>query len=232
MSRFKTFAAHRRAKQVIMTVLFFAVLLGGWFLPLLGYFIPACMVLGVGIAVRRGRKWCDWYCPRGSFYDVLGKMISPGRRIAAFIRQQPARVGLLAFLMAFLTFQIVIRWPDFVSIGMFFVILLTVTTSAGVVLALLFHQRTWCYLCPIGTMQKWVGGSKEPLFIDSEECVECGACSKVCPVQLKPAEYKRDGIQRVLEGDCLKCGSCVAVCPKKALSFAPGASAAGGRAAT
>ena len=63
MSRFKTFAAHRRAKQVIMTVLFFAVLFGGWFLPLLGYFIPACMVLGVGIAVRRGRKWCDWYAP-------------------------------------------------------------------------------------------------------------------------------------------------------------------------
>ena len=103
-------------------------------------------------------------CPRGSFYDVLGKMISPGRRIPAFIRQRPARVGLLAFLMAFLTFQIVIRWPDFVSIGRFFVILLTVTTSAGVVLALLFHQRTWCYLCPIGTMQKWVGEVKS-LFL-------------------------------------------------------------------
>lgn len=222
MSRLKAFAAGRRAKQGVMTVVFFVVLFGGWFVPLLGYFIPACMVLGIGIALFKGRKWCDWYCPRGSFLDSLVKKISPGREIPAVLRGRPVRISILVFLMTFLTFQIVQRWPDVFSIGKFFVILLTVTTAAGVILAVLFHQRTWCYLCPIGTMQNWVGAQKYPLFIDSGACTECSLCSRICPVQLKPVEFKGDGTQVVRNGDCLKCGTCVAACPKGALSLGEG----------
>ncbi len=217
----KQFKAVRLAKQAVMTVAFLVVIIGGWFVPLLGYFIPACMVLGIGIAAFKGRKWCDWYCPRGSFLDVLVKKISPGRNIPALLRGWPVRVSVLAFLMVFLTVQIVHRWPDVHSIGRFFVILLTVTTVAGVFLAQFFHERTWCYLCPIGTMQNWVGGKKQPLFIESADCTECSLCSRVCPVQLKPFSHKGEGRQIMTEPDCLRCETCVAACPKKALGFQP-----------
>jgi ferredoxin-type protein NapH len=42
-------------------------------------------------------------------------------------------------------------------------------------------------------------------------------CSRVCPMQLKPFEYKEKGVMG--DNDCIKCSTCVAACPKKALSF-------------
>jgi len=68
---FKDFSKKRLAKQWAVTPLFLLILFGGWKYPFLGFFIPLCMLLGIGLF--RGRKWCDWYCPRGSFYDTLGK---------------------------------------------------------------------------------------------------------------------------------------------------------------
>ncbi len=223
--RFREFALRRQKRQLVMAVAFVAVMAGGWFFPLLGYFIPACMVLGMGVSFSRGRKWCDWYCPRGSAIDVLLKKISPGKEIPGFIRGWPVRTAILSFLMIFLAYQIMVRWPDFYSLGRFFVILLTVTTGVGVLLALFIHQRTWCYLCPIGTMQNWVGGKKYPLSIDSGACTECTLCSRVCPVGISPLSSKGEKSEIVKARDCLKCASCVAACPKGALSFAGAGSA-------
>jgi hypothetical protein len=40
------------------------ILIAGWRYPILGYVIPFCMLAGVGIALFKGRYWCDWLCPR------------------------------------------------------------------------------------------------------------------------------------------------------------------------
>ena len=60
---------------------FLGLLAAGWVFPLIGYFIPLCMLLGIGVALFRGRTWCNWLCPRGSFADALLKKVSPGRKI-------------------------------------------------------------------------------------------------------------------------------------------------------
>ena len=39
--------------------------IAGWRYPVLGYFLPLCMMTGMGIALFKGRYWCDWLCPRG-----------------------------------------------------------------------------------------------------------------------------------------------------------------------
>lgn len=41
----------RRIEQLIMGVIFLVILIGGWFNPLFGYFIPLCMVLGISIGL-------------------------------------------------------------------------------------------------------------------------------------------------------------------------------------
>ncbi len=215
----KAFQARRRIKQFAMSVVFVIVLVGGWFVPVLGYFIPLCMVLGVGIAFFKGRKWCDWYCPRGSFFDAIAKRISPQKKIPDFFKRWPVRVGMLVFLMAVLGTQMVRLWPDFIAIGGFFVMLLTVTTTVGLILALVLHQRVWCYVCPIGTMQNIVGKNRYPLSIDPAGCTGCTLCARVCPVQVTPHAYKADTVARVDNADCLKCGTCAASCPKNALAF-------------
>ena len=221
-------------KQFIMGIIFLVVLIGGWKYPLLGYFIPLCMLLGMGIGFLRGRKWCDWLCPRGSFFDAfikpisqqgnglafkIAKAISPKKEIPRFFKGLPLRIGMLSFLMLMMTLQIIKRWPNPYKIGMFFVILLTVTTILGIILVLIFHQRIWCCFCPIGSMANWVGRNRYPLKIDSKLCTECKLCYKVCPIQVSPLRFKKLGIEIVKDGDCLKCGLCVLSCPKKALEL-------------
>lgn len=219
MGEYKTFKKQRKVKQFFMGIMFLFILIGGWFWPFLGYFIPLCMLLGIGVGLWRGRKWCDWYCPRGGFNDVFLKAISPKKDIPKFFKGLPLRIGFLSFLMVMMTIQIIKRWPDPYKIGMFFVILLTVTTILAVILALIFHQRTWCCFCPIGSLGNWVGRGKYPLKIDSKLCTECKLCYEVCPIQVGAYRYKKSGVEIVKDGDCLKCQLCVVSCPKKALRF-------------
>jgi polyferredoxin len=211
----------RRTKQLILGTAFLGLLGAGWLYPLIGYFIPVCMLLGIGLAAFKGRHWCDWLCPRGSFEDSLLVRISPQRRIPKVFRGTPLRVGVMGLLMTVLTVQIVRLWPDAWAIGGFFVLLLSITTGAGVVLGLIFQQRTWCYLCPIGTMSNWVGKNRRPLHLAAERCKECNLCARDCPMQLTPAALKNHEVMPH-RGDCLKCSLCVGNCPTGALTFQDG----------
>jgi polyferredoxin len=208
----------RRLKQLILGTAFLVLLGAGWLYPLIGYFIPGCMLLGIGLAAFKGRNWCDWLCPRGSFEDSLLARISPQRRIPRVFRGTPLRVGVMGLLMTVLTVQIVRLWPDAWAIGGFFVLLLSITTGVGVLLGLIFQQRTWCYLCPIGTMSNWVGKNRRPLLLAAERCTECNLCAKACPMQLAPVAIKGLGVMPN-RGDCLKCSLCVGNCPTGALAF-------------
>ena len=120
-----------------MGTIFLMLLPFGWFYPLIGYFIPLCMLAGIGIASLKGRKWCNWICPRGSFSDSYMKMISPERKIPNFFRSLPLRIGVIIFLMSMLTYQIVRLWPDPYAIGKLFMTLLTFTTVVGIILAII-----------------------------------------------------------------------------------------------
>ncbi len=212
--------AHRArlVKQVALGAFFVLFLAAGWFYPLVGYFIPVCMLLGIGLAAFRGRTWCDWLCPRGSFADALLQRLSPGRPIPAAFRRTPLRVAVMALLMTVLTVQLVRLWPDPWAIGGFFVILLSVTTAVGVALGLVWQQRTWCYICPIGTMSSWVGKNRRPLALAEDKCLHCNLCARTCPMQLAPAT-REPGLAPAARGDCLKCSLCVAACPTAALAF-------------
>lgn len=218
MHKYDIFAAKRRAKQYLSGMIFIFLLIAGWFYPLLGYFIPLCMLIGMVSGYFQGRKWCDWLCPRGSFYDSLMRMSSPNKQIPPLFRTHPFRIAVLVVLMSIMLINLIIRWPDPYKIGRFFMFMLYSTTALGIILALIFHRRSWCSFCPIGSLINWTSKSAPTLKIDSRQCVECKLCSKACPLQIKPYLFKGDGRETVKDRDCLRCGLCVAVCPKDALS--------------
>jgi ferredoxin-type protein NapH len=215
----KNFKQKRGTRQFLVSLVFFFVLIAGWRYPLLGYFIPLCMLLGLTIGLRRGRKWCDWYCPRGSFYDAWLSKAGLKKQIPGVFRNMHFRIGVLFLLMLVMGYNLFRRWPNPYRIGAFFVIMLTITTVLGVILAVIFHQRSWCLVCPIGTLVNLTGKSKSPLTINSGLCTECKLCAKVCPMQLSPYLYKGQGEQVVKEKDCLRCGLCICACPTKALGY-------------
>jgi polyferredoxin len=219
MSEFKTAKKKRLIKQISTAIIFPIVIVGGWLYPLLGYFIPICMVGGISIAFFRGRKWCDWYCPRGSFFDAAIAKISPNKRIPAVFKSLLTRIVMLTILMSVITVQIIRFWPDPYKIGKVFVVMLTVTTCIALILAILYHPRVWCCFCPIGSISNWVGKGKRPVQIDSSLCNECKLCGKVCPIQVSPYKYKDKNVEKVMDGDCLKCGLCTSACPQKALKL-------------
>lgn len=218
MEDYKALSKLRHRKQLFMSAIFILLLGAGRFFPVIGYLVPVCMALGIYLGISKGRIWCNYFCPRGSFLDTAGKAVSPGRKIPSFLKRTPFRTAVLLFMFSMMALQVARRWPDFRSIGFFFINLLSAVTLVGIILALLIHQRTWCTFCPVASFSSWFGRGRNPMKIDSSLCVECRLCSRVCPLQLEPYRFKSEGLRDVKEKDCLKCGLCIAACPKKALS--------------
>ena len=80
--------------------------------------------------------------------------------------------------------------------------------------ACVFVFRAFCrFLCPLGALYSLL--SRLALLgvkVDGERCVDCGACLRVCPMD----------IRAVGDRECVHCGTCIDVCPTKAISFRAG----------
>ncbi|TNF56864.1 4Fe-4S binding protein [bacterium] len=211
----RQFRKKRTNLQMYTSAVLPAVLVGGWLYPPLGFTLLLCMAGAVGIAFYKGRAWCDWMCPRGSFYDLFLEKLSKKAKIPVFFKTAWFRSLILAVLMTTIGVQINFAWGDSSGIGMAFITVLTVTTTAGIVLGAFFTPRAWCQICPMGTLGSWLSRGKKPLYV-SERCKDCTLCTKVCPMQLRPYESKAGSMT---DGDCIKCGTCVAACPINALGF-------------
>lgn len=57
---------------------------------------------------------------------------------------------------------------------------------------------------------------KNPIVINPDLCIGCGACVKDC---VGEHLYMSGGKARVKDGGCIKCGHCFAVCPKNAVEM-------------
>jgi polyferredoxin len=169
------------------------------------------------MSVFKGRYWCGNYCPRGSFYDQILAKFSPKKRIPTVFRSKILRVGMVILIMTVFSYQMVHAWGNLDAMGTVFIRLIFVTTLIGIALGVLFHHRSWCAFCPMGTMSSWVAAKTNVLKIASS-CVGCKLCTKACPFNLTP--YTAKGLASgFTHPDCLKCGQCISVCPKKAITY-------------
>jgi polyferredoxin len=94
----------------------------------------------------------------------------------------------------------------------------------GIALAYkLKDNRAFCkYVCPIPVLQKFPSRfSVLKVEGSAEKCTGCGACDKMCPMDIQISQYTQSG-QRVLSTECILCNECVDVCAQDALKISFG----------
>jgi polyferredoxin len=84
-------------------------------------------------------------------------------------------------------------------------------------------NRAFCkYVCPVGVPLKVTSRfSLLKIGGDAAKCNNCGACVKMCPMDIRIPEYIQAG-QRVLSTECSLCQTCTTVCAHDALKLSFG----------
>ncbi len=190
------------------------VLALGWKFPLLGFIVPLAMLTGMGGGWLRGRYVCGNLCPRGSFFDTFFAKFGPRRYIPEMLIAMPLRWLIMAGLMSFMVYRLAQNPGSLAHWGLVFWQMCLITTAAALFLGMLYRPRTWCAICPVGTVANATGGHKRQLTI-AQGCRNCGLCEKACPMGHGITDYRAQGTMNTR--DCLQCSVCVNVCPKGAL---------------
>ena len=89
------------------------------------------------------------------------------------------------------------------------------------ILASVFIYRPFCkYVCPLGAFYALFRKvSLVRMAVDETACVHCGACAKICKMNVDPVKDPDSA-------ECIRCGECMKVCPKSALRWSRKGSAA------
>ena len=173
------------------------------------------------------RSFCGLICPFGAiqeFFAKLGNMIFKRKFIIPAIVDAPLRylkyiVLLITVAFAWMTAGLwMAPYDPWSAYGHLSEGLETVwsTTAVGLILLVVtiigsvLYDRFFCkYLCPMGAFYA-ILGKISPLKVvrNEDSCINCGICSKVCPVNIDVMN-----VVEVRSAECLNCQICVLDCP-------------------
>ena len=199
------------------------------------YFILGTILL---FGLFLGRFICGFLCPFGLLQDLLHKIPTPKIKksrvtrllsygkyviLAAFVLLIPLwklAPGFCKYICPAGTFEaglpLVFKNPFLRELtGRLFtwkVFLLVVIVSGSV-----FCFRAFCrFLCPLGAVYSFFQPVQlYGIRVDPDRCVQCDACVKACPMDIK----------KVRDRECIHCGQCIPSCPTGAIHYGIKASA-------
>ena len=88
----------------------------------------------------------------------------------------------------------------------------SVILGVTIFLSILIYRPFCKYICPLGAVYALF--QRVSVFryrVDRDKCVNCGACAKVCGMNLNPVEEAN-------HPECIRCGRCKRACPTGAVS--------------
>lgn len=202
-------------------------------------FYVAGFLVFVGALV--GRFVCGWLCPFGLIQDLLHKIPFPKKiktfRGDKLLRKLKY-VILIVFVILLPLFLVDIIGqgaPYFCKLicpagtlegGLPLVLLnkslqgaigwlfawKSVLLAITIFLSILIYRPFCKYICPLGAIYSVFNPvSVFKYRIDDSKCTHCGACAKVCKMQIDPAKTPNNP-------ECIRCGQCKKICPTGALS--------------
>lgn len=193
------------------------------------------------VGALAGRFVCGWLCPFGLVQDLLHKIpfvkkidIFKGDRLLRRLKY----VILIVFVILLPMFLVDVLGQ---GLPYFCKYICPAGTLEGGILLVLFNKsmrsalgwlyawksvllivtvilsviiyRPFCkYICPLGAVYSVFNPiSVFHYRVDKEKCTGCGACAKVCKMQV-------DLVKNANHPECIRCGACKSVCPVKAIT--------------
>lgn len=139
--------------QWLSTIFVFAIAAGGMFIPELGLTLIALMMTAVVMTLIKPRSFCSGVCPRGRALGLVMHKNSRRRALPIFMVSIKFRRLLCGSTMFLIIGSLVRSGGELHRIGTVFWLLCVVTLSAGLVMGFFFKPRSWCAICPMGTLQ-------------------------------------------------------------------------------
>ncbi|MEW6094763.1 MAG: 4Fe-4S binding protein [Chloroflexota bacterium] len=172
-----------------------------------------------------GRLWCGWACWTVMVLDLLPFKRPSGRRPGRWGWLRYLHFGLSLGVVLLLVYVFGFRDGATGSVAVtWFIIGNLLYYAVGIVLAYaLKDNRAFCkYVCPVSVPLKVMSRfSLLKISGEAEKCNDCGACVKMCPMDVRVPAYIKDG-KRVLSTECGLCQTCITVCAQEALKLSFG----------
>ena len=161
-----------------------------------------------------GRGWCGYACWTAMVLDFLPyKVPKQPRKKLGWIRYVTFAASLVFVAALFLAKVGNIERIMFLA----FLIGNLAYYAVGIALAFWFKDnRAFCkYICPVTVFLKPMSYySLLRVRCDSEKCISCGTCRRVCPMDVDVTDNTR---KRLNGTECILCMECVKHCPVDAL---------------
>ncbi len=192
---------------------------GFWYYLFLGVFEAAVIHYAVAKIIGPlffGRGWCGYACWTAMILDLLPfKTPRQERKKIGFIRYI-VFVGSFLFVGGLFVFHTpnierIMFWSFLIGNVIYYLV--------GIGLAFAFQDnRAFCkYICPITVFLKPASYfAMLRVKNDTEKCISCGKCKKVCPMNVDVTDNSR---KRKNGTECILCLQCMEECPKDALHF-------------
>ena len=161
-----------------------------------------------------GRGWCGYACWTAMVLDFLPyKAPTQPRKRWGWIRYVTFTLSLVFVASLFLThvadIEGIMFWAFIIGNMLYY--------AVGIILAVVLKDnRAFCkYICPITVFLKPMSYfARLRVECDTEKCVSCGKCKRVCPMDVDVTDNSR---KRENGTECILCMECVKNCPKGAL---------------
>ena len=161
-----------------------------------------------------GRGWCGYACWTAMVLDFLPyKVPNQPRKKLGWIRYVTFAASLVFVAALFLAGVGNIERIMFLA----FLIGNLAYYAVGIALAFWFKDnRAFCkYICPVTVFLKPMSYySLLRVRCDSDKCISCGTCRRVCPMDVDVTDNTR---KRLNGTECILCMECVKHCPVDAL---------------
>lgn len=150
-----------KAWKKISYIVLIIFIVGGFFNKKVALGAIICMLGPILVALLgKGRLWCKYVCPRGSFYDNVILTYSRKKVPPKIIKKKILRITLIFFVFLIFALGLKENWNHLIDIDILFYRMVLITTLIGMILAILYHHRTWCMICPMGNLASFIAHLK------------------------------------------------------------------------